>query len=537
MNNHKSFQFGFCIILMIFSFVNLNTNFINAGNNISIQENDTVYVVADKQPQFPGGETARNEFMKQNVHYPEEAQRNHQGGKVIVQFVVSSTGKVQNVKVVKSVAPSLDQEASRVINSFPQWIPAELNGNKVSMYQLMPVMFKYASIENSADTWQVSDSTLIVIDSLKMPLKFNLNVINPEAIDTGTVYKPFPLENKNKLIGQFGSLAKNGVILIKTSKITNFVTDTTSYKPGDENYIYKKTDKMPQYPGGESALMNYIGKNLKYPVIAQENGKQGIVRIRFIVDRTGKIKFPKVVRSIDPQLDNEAMRVVKTLSDFIPGEKNGQKVNVYMTLPIGFKLEEMLSGESAIEDDGVTKKLLIILDGEKLPIGFDRDWLNFNKIISYHMLAPINSKNKKQLFEKFGDDGKYGVLEIKSFSNILETSKDEKPKDSMGNPIYQVIEVMPEFPGGEKAFMKFVVENLKYPVKSSANHVQGQVIVRFVVNSAGKIERGEIVRSLNPECDKEALRVINLLPTWTPGKQNGVNVSVWITFPINFKLE
>jgi TonB family protein len=534
MNKRKTFRVGFSCLLMVLSFVSVNSNYMFAGKNISVQENDTVYAVADKQPQFPGGETARNEFMKQNVHYPEEAQRNHQGGKVIVQFVVSSTGKVQNVKVVKSIAPSLDQEALRVINSFPQWIPAELNGNKVSMYQLMPVAFRYAPIENSAADWQVSDSTLIVIDSLKMPLKFNLNVINPEAIDTGTVYKPFPLENKNKLISQFGPLARNGVILIKTSKITNFVSDTTSYKPGDENYIYKKADKMPQYPGGESVLMNYIGKNLKYPVIAQENAIQGKVVIRFVIDRTGKVKLPTVIRSIDPLLDNEAMRIIKSLTDFIPGEKNGQKVNVYMTLPIGFKLEETRS-RSYREDYGVdTKKLLVVLDGNKLPIGFNRNWLNLENLTSYRLLSPGNEKEKELLVNRYGNEGKYGVFEIKSFNNILNKSKYEYPKDSMGNRIYHVIEVMPVFPGGEKELMKFVAENLKYPEASKAKNIQGRVIVRFVVNSAGKIEKSELVRSLNSECDKEALRIVSLFPTWTPGKQNGVNVSVFYTLPIRF---
>ena len=93
---------------------------------------------------------------------------------------------------------------------------------------------------------------------------------------------------------------------------------------------------------------------------------------------------------------------------------------------------------------------------------------------------------------------------------------------------------MPVFPGGEKELMKFVAENLKYPEASKAKNIQGRVIVRFVVNSAGKIEKSELVRSLNSECDKEALRIVSLFPTWTPGKQNGVNVSVFYTLPIRF---
>jgi len=84
--------------------------------------------------------------------------------------------------------------------------------------------------------------------------------------------------------------------------------------------------------------------------------------------------------------------------------------------------------------------------------------------------------------------------------------------------------------------LKFIEKKLKYPETSQANHVHGRVILCFVVNSNGNIEKAEVIRSLDSECDKEALRVINLLPTWIPGRQNGVNVSVWYTIPINFSM-
>jgi TonB family protein len=109
-------------------------------------------------------------------------------------------------------------------------------------------------------------------------------------------------------------------------------------------------------------------------------------------------------------------------------------------------------------------------------------------------------------------------------------------KDSAGNHIYQVIEVMPEFPGGENKLMSFIAGNLRYPERSQRNNVQGKVIVRFVVNSTGKVEKAEVVRSLDPDLDKEAIRIVNLLPIWEPGRQNGVNVSVWYTLPISFRL-
>jgi protein TonB len=106
-----------------------------------------------------------------------------------------------------------------------------------------------------------------------------------------------------------------------------------------EEKIYTVIEQMPQFPGGEGELLAYIGKNLKYPVIAQENGIQGKVIVRFEVTKTGAVDKVEVVRQLDAACDKEAMRVVRSLPKFIPGRQNGENVNVWYTLPITFKLE------------------------------------------------------------------------------------------------------------------------------------------------------------------------------------------------------
>ena len=107
----------------------------------------------------------------------------------------------------------------------------------------------------------------------------------------------------------------------------------------EENKLFTAVEQMPQFPGGEAELMKYISKNLKYPPVAMENNIQGRVTIQFVVTKTGKIGEVKVARGKDPDLDKEAVRVVKSLPDFIPGKMNGQAVNVWYTLPITFKLQ------------------------------------------------------------------------------------------------------------------------------------------------------------------------------------------------------
>ena len=102
---------------------------------------------------------------------------------------------------------------------------------------------------------------------------------------------------------------------------------------------FEAVEQMPQFPGGEAELMKYISNNIKYPTMAMENNIQGRVVVQFVVTKSGKIGEVKVVRSKDPDLDKEAVRVVKSLPNFIPGKMNGQAVNVWYTLPITFKLQ------------------------------------------------------------------------------------------------------------------------------------------------------------------------------------------------------
>lgn len=103
--------------------------------------------------------------------------------------------------------------------------------------------------------------------------------------------------------------------------------------------------------------------------------------------------------------------------------------------------------------------------------------------------------------------------------------------------IFQVVEEMPEFPGGMGECMKFLGKNIKYPTISQENGVQGRVIVQFVVNKDGSIVDPTVVRGVDPYLDKEALRVISMMPKWKPGKQRGKAVRVKYTVPVMFRLQ
>ena len=107
----------------------------------------------------------------------------------------------------------------------------------------------------------------------------------------------------------------------------------------EESVVFEVVEQMPSFPGGEKALMEFLSKNTKYPSVAEENGIQGRVVCTFVVETNGSITDVKVVRAVDPALDREAVRVIKSMPKWIPGKQNGKAVRVKYTVPVNFKLQ------------------------------------------------------------------------------------------------------------------------------------------------------------------------------------------------------
>ena len=128
--------------------------------------------------------------------------------------------------------------------------------------------------------------------------------------------------------------------------------------------------------------------------------------------------------------------------------------------------------------------------------------------------------------------------------NVTRTLKEEvvvekpveKPKE-VKEEIFRSVEQMPQFPGGEAALMKYLQSHINYPPMAAENNVQGRVVVQFVVDKSGRVGEVKVVRSVDKDLDKEAVRVCKSLPKFTPGRQNGQAVSVWYTLPVTFKLQ
>lgn len=113
----------------------------------------------------------------------------------------------------------------------------------------------------------------------------------------------------------------------------------------------------------------------------------------------------------------------------------------------------------------------------------------------------------------------------------------EAPIPPEEDKVYQVCDVMPEFPGGINSLLPYLAKNVKYPVESQTKGEQGQVSVAFVINKDGSITDARVIKSVTPNLDKEALRVVKAMPKWTPGKKDGKIVRVAYTVPVTFRLQ
>src|SRR5690554_1367254 len=117
---------------------------------------------------------------------------------------------------------------------------------------------------------------------------------------------------------------------------------------------------------------------------------------------------------------------------------------------------------------------------------------------------------------------------------VVQAKKEVEEEETQ---VFFIVEDMPEFPGGELALRQFIANTVKYPVIAQENGIQGRVYVTFVVDADGSVADARVARGVDPSLDKEALRVVNSLPKWKPGKQRGQAVRVSYTVPINFMLQ
>lgn len=182
-----------------------------------------------------------------------------------------------------------------------------------------------------------------VVKEVKSSIKFTAPVIKKdnEVKPEEEMKTQTELMQTNTAIGALDvkGNSDNGEILKVTQRVADEPVKPAEEKPEVENKVFEVVEQMPSFPGGAGALMKYLSENIKYPVVAQENGVQGRVVVSFVVERDGSITDVKVAKSVDPSLDREAMRVVRSMPHWIPGKQNGSAVRVKYNVPVSFRLQ------------------------------------------------------------------------------------------------------------------------------------------------------------------------------------------------------
>lgn len=179
-----------------------------------------------------------------------------------------------------------------------------------------------------------------VVEQVKSSVKFTAPIIKEDSeVKEEDEIKLDEVQKSDKAVGAFtveGNDEVGGAVLKAKEDIA---APEPPKHVVEETKIFTVVEQMPMYPGGDAALMGYLRDNIHYPTIAAENGVQGRVVVGFVVERDGSITDVNILRGVDPSLDREAMRVVKSMPRWNPGKQNGSAVRVKYQVPVSFRLQ------------------------------------------------------------------------------------------------------------------------------------------------------------------------------------------------------
>ncbi len=323
-----------------------------------------VYQYAEMQPEFPGGQEAMFKFLQENLKYPELAKQSGLEGTVFVSFVVDENGNILHPApkyYVESARP-LTQEAVRVVESMPKWVPARHKGKVVRCALTLPI--KFSLPDKSSKTAPKSvDAQPEFPGGMDALIKFlGENTRYPAAAKAanaeGTVIVKFTVKTDGSLTEVAQANNSNPLHPDLVAEAIRVVQSMPKWKPAvkegkvlnaeytlpikfklDGPKELNEVDAVPEYPGGQPELYKLLTTNIKYPEEAQKTGVEGLVVITFVVEKDGSLSTFESVKSPRQDLSDEVIRVLKISPNWKPAMKDGKPVKVKFTLPFKFKLD------------------------------------------------------------------------------------------------------------------------------------------------------------------------------------------------------
>ena len=289
---------------------------------------------------------------------------------------------------------------------------------------------------------------------------------------------------------------------VTSNDLSSITTVNEEVEEIEEEEIFTVVETQPQFPGGDDSLYNFIYSNLRYPELAICTKMEGRVFITFVVEKDGSITNVKIIRDIGGGCGHEAKRVVEMMPKWIPGKQNGKTVRVQYNLPITFKLNEEDKAKT-IDDFPFLKN----------------DSTSSNTIV-------------KVIFHLDQAHGEKGEAE---FQNTIDMSESDEETEIILS--IDPVETQPQFPGGDDSLYNFIYSNLRYPQEAIDNGIEGRVFITFVIEKDGSITGIKLLRDIGYGCGEEAMRVVRMMPKWTPSKQRGNPVRTQYNMPINFEFK
>ncbi len=454
------------------------------------QDTTAILTIAEVMPKYPTGDSGLYQFIKQHIEYPQACVDSGIQGKVYVRFIVNAAGHVNNAEIIKGVNPAMNNEALRVANLLPDFIPGKNKGNNVSVYYMLPITFAL----------------------------------------TGT----------------------------PTPKSTVF-------------QVLSACDVDPQYPGGDNGLKDFLLSNTLLPKNKKGEFIQGENAVGFLIDTLGRVSAIRIVKASAPELDSEAVRVVKLFKPFTPATLTGNKVSCYVILNFNFSIYPtapaplhqlsnppvVVGGDDAIFNQ-LERKLQLPPNISEYDTSFiinfqiDRNGiykpqtsaasLSNQSWIARQSLALLADILKGALPAKINEVPvtAYYSLALKYTAVKGKIKFDRRQgflKQAQDEMIYLAADKAPEFPGGDSALISFLAHVVIYPELERDNDIQGKVLLRFVINEAGRVGDIQVTGSVSPGLDSESVKAVSMLPNFIPGEYNGQRVSVYFDLPVIFRLE
>lgn len=349
--------------------------------------------------------------------------------------------------------------------------------------------------------------------------------------------------------------------------------------------VFVEWETYPEYPGGNEAMLEYIKSNRQFPQEAMDRGVAGRVIVQFTVDSTGHVCKECVVKSIDPQLDGEAIRLIRNMPRWKPGAFRGRPWNVRYTLPVIFvlpdsitqKVTESPKPKGPTIEEAEKKPLIVLIFADEAKIIAEGKQLNYLPlaVIEFDYLKPFGLSlddiaDTDTLVhyvarDEYGELGRDGAIVYhvkgKSYDEVTETLRqhwfhkgsterlrtiDNKPGNADAEVVeyeselegaFVTYEQQAEFPGGVKALMEHIKANTRYPQEAKSRGIQGRVIVRFIVEEDGALTEEQVMKPVDPQLDAEAIRIARSMPKWRPGRLAGKPIRTRFSFPVTFRLK